>query len=58
MRASVRREAQVRRVRERAHQRGLNAGYLEGDDDDDEEGISISAIKKAYKPGAQRGEGD
>ncbi len=53
----MRRESQMRRVRERAHQRGLNAGYLEGEEEDDEEGISISAIKKAYKPGAQRGKG-
>ena len=52
MRASIRRESQQRRMREKAHQRGLNTNYLEGeydDDDDDENTISLAAIKTNYK---------
>lgn len=51
----MRRESQQRRVREKSHNRGLSASYLEGDqgdgdyDDDDEGAISLSAIKKDYK---------
>ena len=47
LRASIRRENQQRRTRERAHARqSLSASYLEGDD---EGGISIAAIKNKYK---------
>ncbi len=53
LRASMRRESQQRRVRERAHQSGLSAGYMEGEYEDDEE-ISIAAIKNRFKPGAQK----
>ncbi|ELU09383.1 hypothetical protein CAPTEDRAFT_221877 [Capitella teleta] len=53
LRASIRRESQQRRIRERAHQRGLNPNYLE--DDDDENGISLSAIKHKYKQSAKGG---
>lgn len=50
LRASIRRESQQRRMRERANQRGMSASYLEGNyDHDDENAISISAIKKRYK---------
>jgi hypothetical protein len=42
-------------MREKAHQRGLNASYLEGDfDNEDDNAISLSAIKKQYKQGAKR----
>ena len=55
LRASIRRESQQRRMREKQHQRGLSAGYLEPDRyDDDEEGeeaISLAAIKSKYKGG-------
>lgn len=55
LRASLRRESKQRRVRERVTGRGggLSASYLEGDidDDDDENVISLSAIKNRYKPG-------
>ncbi|KAK7151577.1 hypothetical protein R3I94_008036 [Phoxinus phoxinus] len=55
LRASIRRESQQRRMREKQHQRGLNAGYLEPDRyDEDEEGdesISLAAIKSKYKGG-------
>ena len=53
LRASLRRENKARRVRERVNQRGPTASYLEPDmDEDDESGISLSAIKNKYK---QRG---
>ena len=56
LRASMRRESQQRRVREKANQRGLTSNYLEGDyDDDDEEAISIAAIKNRFKPGSSKG---
>ena len=58
MRASIRRESQQRRLRERAHQRGVNTSYLEGDYDEDEEDdneISLASIKKQFKPGARKG---
>lgn len=55
MRASIRRESQQRRMREKQHQRGLNAGYLEPDrydeDEEGEESISLAAIKSKYKGG-------
>ena len=59
LRASIRRESQQRRMKERAHARGLSSSYLEGydeDDEDDENTISIAALKKKYKAGARRGE--
>jgi len=52
LRASIRRESQQRRMRERANQRGMSASYLEGDyDREDDNAISLSAIKKRYKQG-------
>lgn len=57
LRATIRRESQQRRIREKAHARGLNSSYLEGegdDEDEDDTSISLSAIKKNYKPGAKR----
>lgn len=53
LRASMKRESQKRRVRERAHNKGLSSGYLEGYDDDDE-GVSLAAIKNTYKQGGKR----
>jgi len=50
LRASIRRESQQRRMKERANQRGMSASYLEGNyDHDDDNAISLSAIKKRYK---------
>ncbi|XP_056622825.1 RNA polymerase-associated protein LEO1 [Triplophysa dalaica] len=58
LRASIRRESQQRRMREKQHQRGLNAGYLEPDrydeDEEGEESISLAAIKSKYKGGGLR----
>jgi len=55
LRASIRRESQQRRMRERATQRGMSSSYLEGDyDHEDENTISLSAIKKQYKQGTKR----
>ncbi|GAB1294442.1 RNA polymerase-associated protein LEO1 [Apodemus speciosus] len=55
LRASIRRESQQRRMREKQHQRGLSASYLEPDRyDDEEEGeesVSLAAIKNRYKGG-------
>uniref|UniRef100_A0A3Q0QU41 RNA polymerase-associated protein LEO1 n=1 Tax=Amphilophus citrinellus TaxID=61819 RepID=A0A3Q0QU41_AMPCI len=56
LRASIRRESQQRRMREKQHQRGLSSSYLEPDRyDDEEEGedaISLAAIKSKYKGGS------
>lgn len=61
LRASIRRESQQRRMREKQHQRGLSSSYLEPDRYDDEEGeeaISLAAIKSKYKGGGGlRGKG-
>jgi len=56
LRASIRRESQQRRMRERANQRGMSSSYLEGDYDheDGDNAISISAIKKRYKQNQKR----
>ena len=55
LRASIRRESQQRRMREKQHQRGLSSSYLEpdryDDDDDGEEAVSLAAIKSKYKGG-------
>lgn len=55
LRASIRRESQQRRMREKQHQRGLSSSYLEPDRyDDEEEGeeaISLAAIKNKFKGG-------
>lgn len=55
LRASIRRESQQRRMREKQHQRGLSSSYLEPDRyDEEEEGdeaISLAAIKRGYKGG-------
>ena len=50
LRADLRRNSKMNRVREKATSRGLSKGYLEGGDSD-EEGFSISAIKNKYKKG-------
>lgn len=50
LKASIRRENKVRRVRERSMNRGPTASYLEPDDEEDEDGaISLSAIKNKFK---------
>ncbi|XP_023930509.1 RNA polymerase-associated protein LEO1 [Lingula anatina] len=50
LRASIRRESQQRRMREKAHSRGISQSYLEDEEDEDEEGaISLAAIKKSFK---------
>lgn len=51
LKASIRRENKMRKVRERALTRGPTASYLEpdGEEDDEEEGISIARIKNQYK---------
>ncbi|XP_051896468.1 RNA polymerase-associated protein LEO1 [Pristis pectinata] len=55
LRASIRRESQQRRMREKQSQRGLSSSYLEPDRyDEEEEGdetISLAAIKNKYKGG-------
>ncbi|EEC10486.1 RNA polymerase-associated protein LEO1, putative [Ixodes scapularis] len=50
LRASIRRESKQRRIREKAHSRGLSSSYLEPDEDD--AAISLSAIKNKYRRGA------
>ncbi|RMB94396.1 hypothetical protein DUI87_29206 [Hirundo rustica rustica] len=55
LRASIRRESQQRRMREKQHQRGLSASYLEPDrydeEDEGDDAISLAAIKNRYKGG-------
>ncbi|KAI5936647.1 RNA polymerase-associated protein LEO1 [Manis javanica] len=53
LRASTRRESQQGRMREKQHQRGPRASYLEPDDEEEEgeESISLAAIKNRYKGG-------
>jgi RNA polymerase-associated protein LEO1 len=55
LRASLRRESKQKRVRERGASRGLSASYLEPDrfeeGSDDDNAISLAAIKNKYKKG-------
>jgi RNA polymerase-associated protein LEO1 len=56
LRATVRRESKQKRIRERGTSRGLSANYLEPDHEDgsdDENAISLAAIKKKYKQGGK-----
>ena len=46
LKASIRRESQQRRMKERAHHRGMDRAYLEEDEDDED---SIAALKQKYK---------
>jgi hypothetical protein len=54
LRADMRRDSKVKRMREKAPGRGLTAGYLEGADSDEED-ISIAAIKNKYKKNKKGG---
>lgn len=53
LRAHMRREAQARRVKEKAHAKGLSNNYLDDpyDNDDNDHGVSVSAIKNRFKSG-------
>ncbi|XP_055328006.1 RNA polymerase-associated protein LEO1-like [Paramacrobiotus metropolitanus] len=51
LKASIRRETQQRRIRERVYNRGITSGFLEGNDEEDDNTISLSAIKNSYKRG-------
>ncbi|XP_032905971.1 RNA polymerase-associated protein LEO1 [Amblyraja radiata] len=55
LKASIRRESQQRRMREKQSQRGLSSSYLEPDRYDEEEDgddtISLAAIKNKFKGG-------
>lgn len=56
LRASIRRENQQRRIRERTMggHRGLTSSFLEDrEDDSDEGGESLAAIKRSFKPGGR-----
>lgn len=55
LKASIRRESQQRRMKERAHHRGMDRAYLE-DEEDDEDGPSIAALKEKYKQRGQQKE--
>lgn len=54
LRASVRRENKQRRVRERASAKGLSNSYLDDEYSDEDNSISIAAIKNRYKKGGVR----
>lgn len=51
LRADMRRDSKMKRVRERAQSSRMTSGYLEeeGGDSDQEDGISLAAIKNKYK---------
>jgi RNA polymerase-associated protein LEO1 len=55
LRADVRRDSKMKRVKERAPGGRLSAGYLEGGDSDNEDGISLAAIKNKYKRNNKKG---
>ena len=53
LRAAMRRDSKVKRIKERSTRHGLSSGYLEGgggeEDSDEEEGVSLNALKNRYK---------
>ncbi len=51
LRADMRRDSKQRRMREKVTTRGISGGYLEGNESDEEEGVSLAAIKNKYKRG-------
>ena len=48
LRADLRKDSKIKRVKERGAHRSLSGGYLEGGDSD-EEGVSLAALKNKYK---------
>ena len=54
LRADMRKDSKVKRMREKVTGRGLTTGYLEGGDSDEED-ISIAAIKNKYKKNKKGG---
>ena len=56
LREKSRRENKKRRQREKSHSKGISTAYLEDKySDDDETGISLSAIKSKFKSGGRNG---
>ncbi|CAF0907614.1 unnamed protein product [Brachionus calyciflorus] len=53
LKAASRRQNQQRRMREKSHQKGLSAKYLEDRYSDDDNGISLSDIKNKFKRGSR-----
>lgn len=49
LRASMRRESKVKRIKERSTKHGLSSGYLEGGEDDSDEEEGLNALKNRYK---------
>ena len=47
----MKRENRQRRARERGSGRGLSSAYLDGEESDDGNGVSLAAIKNSYKKG-------
>ena len=45
----MRRESRQRRVKEKASSRGISNSFLEPDEEDEDGGVSIAAIKRKYK---------
>ena len=57
LKAASRRQNQQRRMREKAHSKGLSSNYLEDNygSDEEETGISLAAIKSKFKKGNYNG---
>lgn len=53
LKAASRRQNQQRRMREKSHQKGLSAKYLEDRYSDDDNAISLSEIKSKFKRGSR-----
>ena len=56
LRAAMRRDSRQKRIRDRAGHRGLSSGHLEGDYSDEDEGVSIAAIKMKFKKKGRKGQ--
>ena len=49
LRAAMRRDSKVKRIKEKSTRHGLSSGYLEGEGDSEDSDEGLNALKNRYK---------